>query len=54
MNREEKKQFVSDMKARLEKAQGTYLIDYQGLDVASMNSLSFFQNCFRAKSPEVI
>ena len=39
MNREEKKQFVSDMKARLEKAQGTYLIDYQGLDVASMNSL---------------
>lgn len=39
MNREEKKQFVSEMKARLEMAQATYLIDYQGLDVASMNSL---------------
>jgi large subunit ribosomal protein L10 len=39
LNRKEKEQFVSDMKARLEKARGTYLIDYAGLDVASMSSL---------------
>jgi len=39
LNRKEKEQFVSEMKSRLEKAQATYLIDYQGLDVASMNAL---------------
>ena len=39
MKREEKEIFVADMKSRLEKAQATFLVDYQGLDVDSMSKL---------------
>lgn len=39
MNRQEKEQFVIDLHDRLEKAQGTFLMDYKGLDVDSMNRL---------------
>ena len=39
MKKEEKEIFVADMKSRLEKAQATFLVDYQGLDVDSMNKL---------------
>ena len=39
MNREEKKKFVDDLHGRLEKAQGTFLVHYQGLDVKTMNQL---------------
>lgn len=39
MNREEKKQFVSDLHDRLEKAQGTFLVHYQGLKVEDINRL---------------
>lgn len=39
MNKEEKIKFVEDLKGRLEKAQGTFLIDYQGLNVESINRL---------------
>ena len=39
MNREEKEQLVSDLRSRLEKAQGTFLVHYQGLKVDDMNRL---------------
>ena len=39
MNREEKKQFVSDLHSRLEKAQGTFLVHYQGLKVEEISRL---------------
>jgi large subunit ribosomal protein L10 len=39
MNREEKRQFVSDLRDRLEKAQGTFLMHYQGLKVDDINRL---------------
>ncbi len=39
MDREEKKQFVSDLHSRLEKAQGTFLVHYKGLKVSDINSL---------------
>ena len=39
MNKEEKEQFVSDLHSRLEKAQGTFLVHYQGLKVEDINRL---------------
>ena len=39
MNKEEKEQFVSDLHDRLEKAQGTFLVHYQGLKVEDINKL---------------
>ncbi|MBW2610383.1 MAG: 50S ribosomal protein L10 [Deltaproteobacteria bacterium] len=39
MDKEEKEQFVADMNSRLKKAKATFLVDYQGLDVETMNRL---------------
>lgn len=39
MNRKEKEMFVASMNSRLQKAQATFLVDYQGLDVEAINSL---------------
>ena len=39
MNKQEKKELVNNLHERLEKAQGAYLVDYQGLEVESMNRL---------------
>lgn len=39
MNREEKEKFVDDLHGRLERAQGTFLVNYQGLDVRAINRL---------------
>jgi len=39
MNREEKKKLVADFRSRFEKAEGTFLVDYQGLNVEAMNLL---------------
>ena len=39
MNREDKKQFVEDLHSRLEKAQGTFLVNYKGLKVEEINQL---------------
>lgn len=39
MKRKEKEELIEDMKGRLQKAQATFLVDYQGLDVEAMNSL---------------
>jgi len=39
LNSKEKEAFIEDMKGRLQKAQATFLVDYQGLDVEAMNSL---------------
>ena len=39
MNRKEKEIFVADMNSRLQKAQATFLVDYQGLNVEAMNAL---------------
>lgn len=39
MNREDKKALVGNLHDRLEKAQGSYLVDYQGLEVESLNRL---------------
>ena len=39
MDREEKKQLVSDLHSRLEKAQGAFLVHYKGLKVSEINSL---------------
>jgi large subunit ribosomal protein L10 len=39
MDREEKKQFVSDLHSRLEKAQAAFLVHYKGLKVSDINSL---------------
>lgn len=39
MNREEKRELVHNLHERLGKAQGSYLVDYQGLGVESLNRL---------------
>ena len=39
MNRQEKKEFVSELHSRLEKAQGTFIVEYRGLNVEVMNRL---------------
>ena len=39
MKREEKERFVADLRSRLEKAQGTFLVNYQGLDVEAISRL---------------
>jgi len=39
MDRQEKEKFVADLHGRLKKAQGTFLVEYKGLDVESMNQL---------------
>ena len=39
MNKQEKETFVADMKSRLEKAEATFLVDYKGLDVETINDL---------------
>jgi large subunit ribosomal protein L10 len=39
MNREEKERLVADFSSRFEKAEGTFLVDYQGLNVEAMNLL---------------
>lgn len=39
MNREEKKELVADFHSRFAKAKGTFLVDYQGLNVEAMNRL---------------
>lgn len=39
MNKEEKERFVADLHERLGKSQGIFLVDYQGLNVESMNKL---------------
>ena len=39
MKKSEKEIFITSMKDRLEKARATFLVDYQGLDVESLNGL---------------
>lgn len=39
MNREEKEKLVADFGSRFKKAEGTFLVDYQGLNVEAMNRL---------------
>ena len=39
MNRSEKEIFIADMKSRLAKAEATFLVDYQGLNVEALNQL---------------
>lgn len=39
MKREEKERFVAVLRSRLEKAQGTFLVNYQGLDVETISRL---------------
>ena len=39
MDRTEKEQFVADLHDRLKKAQGTFLVEYKGLDVETTNRL---------------
>ena len=39
MKKNEKEQFVADLKGRLREATGTFLVDYQGLNVENMNRL---------------
>jgi large subunit ribosomal protein L10 len=39
MNRQEKEEFVADFHSKLERAQGTFLVDYQGLNVEVINRL---------------
>ncbi len=39
MKREEKKQFVEALHERLERAKGSFLVEYKGLDVEAMNKL---------------
>jgi large subunit ribosomal protein L10 len=39
MDRQEKEKFVADLHGRLQKARGTFLVEYKGLDVESMNRL---------------
>jgi large subunit ribosomal protein L10 len=39
LNKKEKELFIADMKDRLSKAQATFLVDYQGLDVESINKV---------------
>ena len=39
MERGEKKQFVGELHNRLKEAQGTFLVEYQGLNVVAINTL---------------
>jgi large subunit ribosomal protein L10 len=39
MDRKQKEKLVNDLHGRLEKAQGTFLVDYKGLNVEAMNRL---------------
>lgn len=39
MERKDKETFVSDMKSLLDKAQATFLVNYQGIDVETLNSI---------------
>ena len=39
MNKQEKEEFVADLHGRLEKAQGVFVVDYQGLNVEAINKL---------------
>lgn len=39
MDKKGKELFISDMNSRLKKAQATFLVDYKGLDVASINKV---------------
>ena len=39
MDRKEKSELVADFNGRLKKAEGTFLVEYKGLDVESMNRL---------------
>ena len=39
MDKDKKKAFIDEMNERLKKAQATYVVDYQGLDVESMNRI---------------
>lgn len=39
MKKSEKEQFVADLNERLKEAKGTFLVDYQGLNVENMNRL---------------
>ncbi|MGD9161193.1 MAG: 50S ribosomal protein L10 [Desulfobacteraceae bacterium] len=39
MDKDTKKAFIDVMNERLKKAQATYVVDYQGLDVESMNKI---------------
>jgi large subunit ribosomal protein L10 len=39
MNRQDKKELVDNLHERLQKAEGSYLVDYQGLEVETMNQL---------------
>ena len=39
MDREKKEEFVADLHGLLEKSQGTFLVDYQGLNVEAINRL---------------
>ncbi len=39
MDRQEKERFVAHLQTRLKRAQGTFLVEYQGLNVASINRL---------------
>ena len=39
MDRNKKELFVTEMNDRLKKAQATFLVDYQGIDVESMNRI---------------
>ena len=39
MDREQKGKFIFDLRSRFEKAQGTFLVDYKGLNVEALNRL---------------
>jgi len=39
LDKKGKESFISDMNSRLKKAQATFLVDYKGLDVESMNRI---------------
>ena len=39
MNRDEKNAFIIEFKSRLEKSEATFLVDYQGLNVETINRL---------------
>ena len=39
MDKDQKQLFVNEMKSRLIKARATFLVDYQGIDVESMNRI---------------
>ena len=39
MNKNDKERFITDMNDRLKKARATYLVDYKGIDVETINRL---------------